>query len=124
MFQQLRLEDFSAVNIQILGAEDTYGANAHRTVTDMWTGLYVGFFATLQVGMWLWYGFVRPSIPQFWNCLRLVSTGLLCGSLVSVILTSRSGSALSLFQASELPSLLPFCSSFDTDAPFRPPVLH
>ncbi|XP_038586676.1 uncharacterized protein lratb.1 [Micropterus salmoides] len=28
MFTQLGLEDFSAVNIQVLGAEDTYGANA------------------------------------------------------------------------------------------------
>ncbi|KAF7641729.1 hypothetical protein LDENG_00273760, partial [Lucifuga dentata] len=28
MFKQLGLEDFSSVNIQILGAEDTYGANA------------------------------------------------------------------------------------------------
>ncbi|KAM7376895.1 hypothetical protein PAMA_013594 [Pampus argenteus] len=29
MFKQLGLEDFSSVNIQVLGAEDTYGANAH-----------------------------------------------------------------------------------------------
>ncbi|XP_040887573.1 uncharacterized protein lratb.1 isoform X2 [Toxotes jaculatrix] len=28
MFEQLGLEDFSSVNIQVLGAEDTYGANA------------------------------------------------------------------------------------------------
>lgn len=28
MFKQLGLEDFSSVNIQVLGAEDTYGANA------------------------------------------------------------------------------------------------
>ncbi|XP_037335810.2 uncharacterized protein lratb.1 isoform X2 [Pungitius pungitius] len=28
MLEQLKLEDFSSVNIQILGAEDTYGANA------------------------------------------------------------------------------------------------
>lgn len=28
MFKQLGLEDFSAVNVQVLGAEDTYGANA------------------------------------------------------------------------------------------------
>ncbi|XP_039677911.1 uncharacterized protein LOC120572658, partial [Perca fluviatilis] len=30
MLQQLKLEDFSSVNIQILGAEDTYGPNARR----------------------------------------------------------------------------------------------
>ncbi|XP_033507770.1 uncharacterized protein LOC117272809 isoform X1 [Epinephelus lanceolatus] len=30
MFQQLKFEDFSSVNIQILGAEDTYGPNARR----------------------------------------------------------------------------------------------
>ncbi|XP_028420118.1 uncharacterized protein LOC114545791 isoform X2 [Perca flavescens] len=30
MLQQLNLEDFSSVNIQILGAEDTYGPNARR----------------------------------------------------------------------------------------------
>ncbi|XP_018518835.2 uncharacterized protein LOC108874780 [Lates calcarifer] len=29
MFKQLGLEDFSSVNVQVLGAEDTYGANAH-----------------------------------------------------------------------------------------------
>ncbi|XP_067436774.1 uncharacterized protein lratb.1 [Thunnus thynnus] len=29
IFKQLNLEDFSSVNIQVLGAEDTYGANAH-----------------------------------------------------------------------------------------------
>ncbi|XP_039996676.1 uncharacterized protein lratb.1 [Xiphias gladius] len=29
MYKQLGLEDFSAVNIQVLGAEDTYGAGAH-----------------------------------------------------------------------------------------------
>ncbi|XP_072314982.1 uncharacterized protein [Eucyclogobius newberryi] len=28
MFKQLSLEDFSAVNVQVLGAEDTYGLNA------------------------------------------------------------------------------------------------
>ncbi|KAM3591161.1 uncharacterized protein V6R79_023716 [Siganus canaliculatus] len=31
IFKQLGLEDFSSVNIQVLGAEDTYGANARRT---------------------------------------------------------------------------------------------
>ncbi|XP_053716951.1 uncharacterized protein lratb.1 isoform X1 [Synchiropus splendidus] len=30
MFKQLGLEDFSAVNIQVLGAEDTYGAHARN----------------------------------------------------------------------------------------------
>uniref|UniRef100_A0A669DKB0 Si:ch73-132f6.5 n=1 Tax=Oreochromis niloticus TaxID=8128 RepID=A0A669DKB0_ORENI len=30
MFKQLGLEDFSSVNIQVLGAEDTYGANDSR----------------------------------------------------------------------------------------------
>uniref|UniRef100_A0A3B5Q6Y6 Si:ch73-132f6.5 n=1 Tax=Xiphophorus maculatus TaxID=8083 RepID=A0A3B5Q6Y6_XIPMA len=30
MFQQLGLEDFNSVNIQVLGAEDTYGPNARR----------------------------------------------------------------------------------------------
>lgn len=31
MFQQLKMEDFSSVNIQVLGAEDTYGPNACTT---------------------------------------------------------------------------------------------
>ncbi|XP_069031638.1 uncharacterized protein lratb.1 [Embiotoca jacksoni] len=30
MFKQLKMEDFNSVNIQILGAEDTYGANARN----------------------------------------------------------------------------------------------
>uniref|UniRef100_A0A3Q3WYU7 Uncharacterized protein n=1 Tax=Mola mola TaxID=94237 RepID=A0A3Q3WYU7_MOLML len=30
MFKQLGLEDFSSINIQVLGAEDTYGANGSR----------------------------------------------------------------------------------------------
>ncbi|XP_041841045.1 uncharacterized protein lratb.1 isoform X2 [Melanotaenia boesemani] len=30
MFKQLGLEDFSSVNVQVLGAEDTYGPNAHN----------------------------------------------------------------------------------------------
>ncbi|KAF6714743.1 hypothetical protein FQA47_023466 [Oryzias melastigma] len=33
LFQLLSLDDFSAVNIQILGAEDTYGHNARNKVT-------------------------------------------------------------------------------------------
>lgn len=32
MFSQLGLEDFSSVNVQVLGAEDTYGANARCRV--------------------------------------------------------------------------------------------
>lgn len=32
MFKQLGLEDFSSINIQVLGAEDTYGANARTKV--------------------------------------------------------------------------------------------
>ncbi|KAG8005897.1 hypothetical protein GBF38_004941 [Nibea albiflora] len=31
IFKQLGMDDFSSVNIQVLGAEDTYGANARRT---------------------------------------------------------------------------------------------
>uniref|UniRef100_A0A8C2ZY64 Si:ch73-132f6.5 n=1 Tax=Cyclopterus lumpus TaxID=8103 RepID=A0A8C2ZY64_CYCLU len=31
MLKQLKLEDFSSVNVQILGAEDTYGPNARNT---------------------------------------------------------------------------------------------
>uniref|UniRef100_A0A3Q2DGP9 Si:ch73-132f6.5 n=1 Tax=Cyprinodon variegatus TaxID=28743 RepID=A0A3Q2DGP9_CYPVA len=31
MFKQLGLEDFSSINIQVLGAEDTYGPNARST---------------------------------------------------------------------------------------------
>lgn len=34
IFKQLGIEDFSSVNVQVLGAEDTYGANAHTKVTD------------------------------------------------------------------------------------------
>ncbi|KAM4536306.1 uncharacterized protein PAE49_020960 [Odontesthes bonariensis] len=30
LFKQLGLEDFNSVNVQVLGAEDTYGANAHN----------------------------------------------------------------------------------------------
>ncbi|KAM9717616.1 uncharacterized protein ACNS7B_021243 isoform 2-T2 [Menidia menidia] len=33
MFEQLGLEDYSAVNIQVLGAEDTYGPRARNTGT-------------------------------------------------------------------------------------------
>lgn len=32
IFKQLGLEEFSSVNIQVLGAEDTYGANASSQV--------------------------------------------------------------------------------------------
>lgn len=38
MFKQLGLDSFSSVNIQVLGAEDTYGANAHTKVKHL---LYV-----------------------------------------------------------------------------------
>ena len=34
IFKQLGLEEFSSVNVQVLGAEDTYGANARTKVTD------------------------------------------------------------------------------------------
>lgn len=34
IFKQLGMEDFSSVNVQVLGAEDTYGANARTKVTD------------------------------------------------------------------------------------------
>jgi len=32
MFSQLGYEDYSAVNIQVLGSEDTYGPHARRSI--------------------------------------------------------------------------------------------
>lgn len=39
MFHQLGLEDYSEVNIQVLGAEDTYGPHARDTV-GLYSSLY------------------------------------------------------------------------------------
>uniref|UniRef100_A0A3B5AC80 Uncharacterized LOC103367950 n=1 Tax=Stegastes partitus TaxID=144197 RepID=A0A3B5AC80_9TELE len=39
MFKQLGMEDFSSVNIQVLGAEDTYGANGSREVV-LWMAVH------------------------------------------------------------------------------------
>ncbi|XP_015226363.1 PREDICTED: uncharacterized protein LOC107082277 [Cyprinodon variegatus] len=43
MFKQLGLEDFSSINIQVLGAEDTYGPNARSTESReavMWMAVH------------------------------------------------------------------------------------
>lgn len=37
MFKQLGFDDFNSVNIQVLGAEDTYGTNARTKVTHTHT---------------------------------------------------------------------------------------
>lgn len=49
MFRQLGLEDYSEVNIQVLGAEDSYGAHAHNTVSLTLLYSTVLFFILLDI---------------------------------------------------------------------------
>ncbi|KAJ4944434.1 hypothetical protein JOQ06_012978 [Pogonophryne albipinna] len=49
MLQQLKMEDFSSVNVQILGAEDTYGPHAQSKPVSSFIIIYsTGLFLALS----------------------------------------------------------------------------
>ncbi|KAJ7419520.1 hypothetical protein WISP_53406 [Willisornis vidua] len=78
IFTQLGYEDYTAVNIQVLGSEDTYGPHARRSIDGIWIRFAIGpkiwGFLQLPFGLLercngdLSHGLRSPVLKPFFFC--------------------------------------------------------